>query len=46
MTICGADSQSAAPALLPALWVETSLDPAGRSACATTLTPGDACDWF
>jgi|HubBroStandDraft_5_1064220.scaffolds.fasta_scaffold2074009_1 hypothetical protein len=37
----GADSQSAAPALLPAsggeakTQVETSLDPAGTSACAT-----------
>jgi hypothetical protein len=39
---CGADSQSAAPALLTAHSVaETrvgkSLDPAGRSACATRV---------
>jgi len=46
MTICGADFQSAAPALLPALWVETSLDPAGRSACATGVRTGDVCDSF
>ena len=37
----GADTQSAAPALMPAHGagaqkrVETSLDPAGKSACAT-----------
>ena len=31
----GADSQSAAPALAPASRVETSLDPAGKCACAT-----------
>ena len=40
----GADSQSAAPALMPALGaraekrVEMSLDPAGKSACATGLS--------
>ena len=42
---CGEASQAAAPALMPALgWrastrVETSLDPAGRSACATEARP-------
>jgi hypothetical protein len=45
MKNCGAASQAAAPALMPAhggrvsMRVETSLDPAGKSACATEARP-------